>query len=193
MHAWGLSGGHLSHSLLAIDRFRVGHLVLGKGLFGRGRLHGMQEATQEIVRGISSHYEVDGQTMPPGAAKAVEAMNSATDGVSYSKRILRHHAHLWVFADTIGKACWQKGYESGKRKMAPKEDRVLVELSRKDLLHLVCLAHLGFKHMMPNYRGIEMHRFNGRYEAEDGSFAVEKLEVAIRRAPSIRGPARSFQ
>ena len=150
-----------------------------RGYFARGRLHGMQEATQEIVRGISSHYEVDGQTMPPGAAKAVEAMNSATDGVSYSKRILRHHAHLWVFADTIGKACWQKGYEAGKRKMAPKEDRILVELSRKDLLHLVCLAHLGFKHMMPNYRGIEMHRFNGRYEAEDGSYAVEKLEVAI--------------
>ena len=119
-----------------------------RGYFARGRLHGMHEATQEIVRGISSHYEVDGQTIPPGAAKAVEAMNSVIDGVSYGKRILRHHAHLWVFGDTIGKACWQKGYEAGKRKMAPKEDRILVELSRKDLLHLVCLAHLGFKHMI---------------------------------------------
>ena len=53
-----------------------------RGYFARGRLHGMQEATQEIVRGISSHYEVDGQTVPPGAAKAVEAMNSVVDGVS---------------------------------------------------------------------------------------------------------------
>jgi hypothetical protein len=29
------------------------------------------------------------------------------------------------------------------------------------LLHLTSLAHLGFKKMMPNDRGIEMHRFDG--------------------------------
>jgi hypothetical protein len=150
-----------------------------RSYFARGRLHGMHEATQEIVRGIFSHYEVDGPTLPPAAAKAMQAMAAVNDGISYSKRILRHHAHLWVFADSIGKACWQKGYEAGKRKMAPKQDRIMIELSRKELMHLVCLAHCGFKHRMPNYRSMEIHRFRGRQEAEDGSFAVEKLEVAI--------------
>ena len=155
-----------------------------RSYFARGRLHGMQEATQEIVRGISSHYEVDGQTLPRAAARAMEAMSAVNDGIPYSKRILRHHAHLWVFADTIGKACWQKGYEAGKRKMAPKQDRIMIELSRKELMHLVCLAHCGFKHRMPNYRSMEIHRFRGRHEAEDGSFAVEKLEVVI--PPELR-------
>ncbi len=124
-------------------------------------------------------YEIDGQPLPPGVAKAIDTLNAATDRASFNKRIHRYHAHLWVFGDAIGDACWQKGFQAGKRTMAPRENKILIELSRNELLHLAWLAHLGFKHMMPNYRGFEMHRFNGREDAQDGSFAVEKLEVAI--------------
>ena len=40
-------------------------------------------------------------------------------------------------------------------------------------------AHLGFKKMMPNDRGIEMHRFDGEEHALEGTRAVERLEWAI--------------
>jgi hypothetical protein len=151
-----------------------------RSYFARGRLHGMEEATREFIRGVTSHYEIDGVAMPPTVAKAVDAMKALTRGpASYNKRIHRFHARLWVFGDAVGEACWRKGYEAGKRKMAPTGGKIKVELSQSELVHLAWLAHLGFKHMMPNYRSFEMHRFSGKQDAQDSSFAVEKLEVAI--------------
>ena len=47
------------------------------------------------------------------------------------------------------------------------------------LLHLTSLAHLGFRKMMPNDRGIEMHRFGDEEQALEGAYAVERLERAI--------------
>jgi hypothetical protein len=41
------------------------------------------------------------------------------------------------------------------------------------------LAHLGFKKMMPNDRGIEMLRFCDDAHALQGTRAVERLERAI--------------
>jgi hypothetical protein len=38
---------------------------------------------------------------------------------------------------------------------------------------------LGFKKMMPNDRGIEMHRFAGEEHALAGASVVERLEQAI--------------
>src|ERR1700738_2019538 len=63
--------------------------------------------------------------------------------------------------------------------MTPGEDKIRVELSIGELLHLTSLAHLGFKKMMPNDRGIEMHRFDGEEHALEGTRAVARLEWAI--------------
>jgi hypothetical protein len=150
--------------------------------FAKGRLRGIQEATFEIVRGISSHYEVEGQSMPASVAKAIEAIKTISGRSTNYKRIDRYYAHLWVFGDAIGEACWRKGYEAGKRKMAPKEGKIFVELSLNELMQLTWLAHLGFKNMMPNHRGIEMYRFGGKDDAEEGARAVERLEVAVPEA-----------
>jgi hypothetical protein len=147
--------------------------------FARGRLRGMQEATQEIIRGVHSHYEVAGEAIPAGVAKAIDAVKAATAGASYNKKIHRYHTHLWVFGDAIGEACWRRGYDVCKRTMTPKQDIILVELSLKELLHLTWLAHLGFNHMMPNYRGFESYRFTGDEDARGGTRAIERLEAAI--------------
>jgi hypothetical protein len=69
--------------------------------------------------------------------------------------------------------------------MSPQEDKVRVDLSIAEVQHLSSLAHLGFKKMMPNDRGIEMHRFDGEDHALAGAYAVEKLEQAI---PEKRRP-----
>jgi hypothetical protein len=147
--------------------------------FARGRLRGMQEATQEIVRGVQSHYEVAGEAIPAGVAKAIDAVTAVTSGASYNKKIYRYHAHLWVFGDAVGEACWRRGYEVCKRAMTPKQDIILVELSLRELLHLTWLAQLGFNHMMPNYRGFESYRFTGDEDARGGARAVERLEAAV--------------
>jgi hypothetical protein len=67
----------------------------------------------------------------------------------------------------------------------PRDDKIHVALSMNELLHLTAMAHLGFKKMMPNDRGIEMHRFGDEQQALEVTFAVERLERAI---PELNRP-----
>jgi hypothetical protein len=153
----------------------------------RGRHRGVQEAATEIIRGVSSHFEVMGQ-LPPGVSKALDALTNAPGNVSHRKQLDLRYAQLWIFGDAIGSVCWRKGYLSGKQTMAPRDGKFLVELSLNELLQLNWLAHLGFQRMMPNYRGFETHRFNGEDDARDGAKAVERLEVSIPAAHSSADP-----
>jgi hypothetical protein len=148
-----------------------------RSYYGKGRLAGMEEATHEIIRGVRSHYE-----QPPSdeVTKAIEAVRTFARAANYQKNIDRYQARLWVFGDAVGTACWRKGYAVCKQQMTPVEDdKIRVELSLGELLHLTSLAHLGFKKMMPNDRGIEMHRFAGEDHALEGAQAVDRLERAI--------------
>jgi hypothetical protein len=157
-----------------------------RSYFLKGRLAGMQEATREIIRGIGSHYELAGQQPPEHVTRAVEAIKSFTPGPGCEKNVHRYHARLWIFGDAVGAACWRKGYDACKLRMAPREDKIRIDLSIGELVHLTSLAHLGFRKMMPNDRGIEMHRFDGEQQALAGTSAVERLEQAI---PETHRPA----
>jgi hypothetical protein len=150
-----------------------------RSYFAKGRLAGMEEATLEIIRGINSHYEEAGQAPPDHVAKAVDAVRSFARGASSEKSIHRYQARLWIFGDAVGAACWRKGYDTCKLQMTPSDDKIRIAVSVGELLQLTSLAHLGFKKMMPNDRGIEMHRFSGEDHALDGAYAVERLEQAI--------------
>jgi hypothetical protein len=150
-----------------------------RSYFAKGRLAGMEEATREIIRGINSHYEDAGQAQPDHVMKAVDAVKTFASGASFEKNILRYHARLWIFGDAVGAACWRKGYDACKQQMTPRVDKIRVELSMRELLHLTSLAHLGFKKMMPNDRGIEMHRFGDEDDAREGTRAIDRLEQAI--------------
>ena len=150
-----------------------------RSYFGKGRLAGMEEATREIIRGLDCHYEQAGLAPPDHVTKAVEAVKLFARGASCEKSIRRYHARLWTFGDAVGAACWRKGYDTCKARMTPANDRVRLDLSTRELLQLASLAHLGFKRMMPNDRGVEMLRFDGEDHALAGSHAVEKLEQAI--------------
>ena len=163
-----------------------------KSYFVKGRLAGMEEATLEIIRGIASHYEAAGQAPPDHVAKALEAVKIFARGASYEKSIYRYQARLWIFGDAVGSACWRKGYDTCKHEMTPRDDKIHVALSMNELLHLTALAHLGFKKMMPNDRGIEMLRFSDEQHAIEGTYAVERLERAIpdNRRPSQHAASR---
>jgi len=150
-----------------------------RSYFLKGRLAGMEEATREIIRGLGSHYETAGQAPPDNVARAIEAIRSFARGPSSEKSIHRYQVRLWIFGDAVGAACWRKGHDACKLQMTPPEDKLRIDLSIGELLHLTSLAHLGFKKMMPNDRGIEMHRFDGEQNALAGTYAVARLEQAI--------------
>jgi hypothetical protein len=141
----------------------------------------MEEAVCEIYRGISLHCELESQVVPERVAKEVQALKA----VSGSNRKMvsgptdPYHAQLWVVGDAIGEACWLKGHAAGIRRKAPSEGTLRVDLSLGELLQLTWLAHLGFQHMMPNYRGFEIHRFSGAEDALEGAKAVGKIESVI--------------
>jgi hypothetical protein len=163
-----------------------------RSYFQKGRLAGMEEATREIIRGLGSHYEQAGLAPPDHVTKAVEAVKLFARGASCEKSIRRYHARLWTFGDAVGAACWRKGYDTCKARMTPAKDRVRLDLSAGELQQLTALAHLGFKRMMPNDRGIETARFDGEDHALAVSHAVEKLEQAIpeNARPRDRGTDR---
>ena len=150
-----------------------------RSYFAKGRLAGMEEATLEIIRGINSHYEEAGQAPPDHVTKAVDAVRSFARGASCEKSIQRYQARLWVFGDAVGAACWRRGYDACRLLMTPSDDKIRIALSLGELMHLASLAHLGFKKMMPNDRGIEMHRFGGEAQSFEGAYALERLEQAI--------------
>jgi hypothetical protein len=140
----------------------------------------MEEATREIVRGISSHYELEGQSVPERVAKALKPAKAFTVRRKTNKEATDpYHAQLWIVGDAIGEACWLKGHAAGIRRKAPAEGKIRIDLTLNELLQLSWLAHLGFQNMMPNYRGFEIHRFSGEEDAQEGAIAIGKIESAI--------------
>jgi hypothetical protein len=152
-----------------------------RSYFDKGRRRGMEEAMREISRGINSHCELEAQVVPEHVVKAVEAFKAVSG--NHRKRGNGStdpcYASLWIVGDAIGEACWLKGHAAGIRRKAPAEGKIRVDLSMTELLQLSWLANLGFQHMMPNYRGFEIHRFSGEEDAQEGAKAVGKVESVI--------------
>jgi len=168
-------------------------LSSARSYFARGRLAGLEEATREIIRGIRSHYEVAGELPPDAIVKAIEGVKAIAQHGSPEQSIKRYHAKLWNFGDAVGHACWRKGYEACRQRMLPRPDRLRLDVTLEDLLDIASLAHLGFKKMMPNDRGIETARFGGEDHAWGASRAVERLELAIPEAQRPPGHATARQ
>ena len=153
-----------------------------RSYFESGRRQGIEEAMREMARGVSSHCQLEGGALPPAVKKAMAAVRATP-----ARRRVRakakatdpSHVELWILGDAIGEACWIRGHGAGVRRKAPAEGRIRVDLSVTELLQLGWLAHLGFQHMMPNYRGFESYRFSGEDDARDAARAISRIEAAI--------------
>ena len=152
-----------------------------RSFFEKGRLQGMEEATREIVRGLSSHYELEGRTTPERVTKAVEEIKAISQKRWKTGKGTTdpYHAQLWIFGNAVGEACWLNGQAAGVRRKAPANGKIRIDLSLNELQRLSWLAHFGFQHMMPNYRSFEIHRFTGEEDALESTLAVGKIESAI--------------
>jgi hypothetical protein len=168
-----------------------------RSYFETGRLRGMEEATREFGRGVSSHCELEGGVVPAAVEKAMAAVKAVSQRrrrLTGAKTTDPYHAQLWILGDAIGEACWLKGHASGMRRKAPAEGKIRVDLSINELLQLSWLAHLGFQHMMPNHRGFEMYRFGSEEDAQEGALAVGKIEGAIcAKAKSVADLTAQFK
>ena len=152
-----------------------------RSYFESGRRLGIEEAMREMARGVSSHCQLEGGALPPDVAKAMAAVRAmpARRRTTKAKATDPVHAQLWILGNAIGEACWLRGHGQGVRRKAPAEGRIRLDLSVTELLQLGWLAHLGFQHMMPNYRGFESYRFSGEDDAQDAARAISKIEAAI--------------
>lgn len=86
---------------------------------------------------------------------------------------------LWDVGHALADACWTNGHRDAARAGAVPDDKIRIEVSLAELLQMSWLAHLGFQHMMPNYRGFEVHRFSGAADAREGARSVAILECAL--------------
>jgi hypothetical protein len=159
--------------------FIIAGFSCARSYFEKGRLRGMEEATRELIRGIGSHCKVEGQVVPERVARELKALKAGSGKHRKMGSVDPYHAQLWVVGDAIGEACWVKGHGAGARRKAPAEGKIRTDLSLSELLQLSWLAHLGFQYMMPNYRGLEMHRFSGEEDAWEAAKAVSKIEATI--------------
>lgn len=91
----------------------------------------------------------------------------------------KQEAALWEFGNAIGESCLKKGYLEGVKTGAIPDGKIRIEVTLNELLQMSWLAHLGFQHMMPNFRGIEIHRFSGEDDAREAARSVAILECAL--------------
>jgi hypothetical protein len=148
----------------------------------KSRRRGIEEAARELTKGFNSHFELDGQAVPERVSIALARLKEASlksRNHPVAGLAEPYHAELWVLGDAMAEACWIKGHAAGVRRKATASGKVRIDFSVNELLQLSWLAHLGFQHMMPNYRGFEMHRFTGPEDAREGASAVGKIESAI--------------
>jgi hypothetical protein len=151
-----------------------------RSYFEIGRKRGIEEAVRELARGAASHLEGEGGALPGALEKAIAGLKAIPERrLSRKDLTVAYHAQLWVVGNAIGDACWIKGHAAGVRRKAPAEGRLRVDLTLNELLQLGWLAHLGFQHMMPNYRGFETYRFSGRGDAEEAARAIGRLEAHV--------------
>lgn len=103
--------------------FVVAGFSCARSYFEKGRLQGMDQATRELIRGISAHYELDGNVVPERVATALEAFSAVSSKSRKRATTDPYHAQLWIVGDAIGEACWLKGHGAGMRRKAPAEGR----------------------------------------------------------------------
>ena len=146
-----------------------------RSYFEKGRLRGLEQATRETIRGAQSHF--GGIRIPDKVQGSIVSIGAMVD----ARAKAAYEPPLWAFGDAVGDACWQNGYEAGIRQGAIPDGKIRIDLAPAELLQVTWLAHLGFQHMMPNYRGYEIHRFHGPEDAREGARSVALLECALPR------------
>jgi hypothetical protein len=128
----------------------------------------------EVIRGAQLSLGTSASALPKSVLAAAVNLKRG-----FHDQIIPHDSLLWELGNSIGEACRQSGYQEGLKVSAKPDDQIRIDMSVNELLHMSWLAHLGFQHMMPNYRGVEVHRFGGATDAREAARSVAILECAL--------------
>ena len=165
--------------------------VADRTVFARGRLSGLKEASDELIRGVAYHYQHDKQASEP----VLKALNEIKARLAKKQpaRMTRDavSAGLCELGRAIGDVAFRKGFEAGQeaqaRFEAPIIGKIRVDLSISELMQIRWLAHFGFEHTMWNTWDPEGTKprshthivFNDRLDAQTATEAIDTLESRI--------------
>jgi hypothetical protein len=169
--------------------------VADRAVFARGRLSGLKEATDEIMRGVAYHYQHNKQ----GSEPVLKALNDMKTRLAKRRpaRTTRDAASagLRELGGAISDVVFRKGFEAGQsaeaRFEAPIDGKIRVDLSISELMQIRWLAHFGFEHTMWNTWDPEGAKprphadvvFKAKPDAQRATEAIDTLE---RRIPKER-------
>lgn len=153
-------------------------LSCGRSYYQRGKITGMREAVRELQIGMTRPL---GTKPSPEIDQALKAYHQALDRAQRKKAFDSSpiHSELWVLGSALAEECWLNGHGAGVRRKAPEKGKIRVDLTLSELLHLGGLANIGFQHMMPNARIIDIRRFTGSDDALEASRSISKIEATI--------------
>jgi hypothetical protein len=165
--------------------------VADRAVFTRGRLAGIREAVDEMMRGAASHYQNDNQTSEPivNALKDIKARLSKKRSTRITAEAVS--TALGELGRAIGDVVFGKGFEAGRdaqaRLEAPISGKVRIDLSISELMQIRWLAHFGFEHTMWNTWDPEGAKprphagvaFKNRTDAQRATEAIDLLEQRI--------------
>jgi hypothetical protein len=165
--------------------------VADRAVFTRGRLSGIREAVDEMMRGAAYHYQNDNQTSEPilNALKDIKARLSKKRSTRITGESIS--TALGELGRALGDVVFGKGFEAGRdaqaRLEAPINGKVRIDLSISELMQIRWLAHFGFEHTMWNTWDPEGAKprphtdvsFKTRTDAQRATEAIDLLEQRI--------------
>ena len=165
--------------------------VADRAVFTRGRLSGIREAVDEVMRGAADHYQNANETSEPilNALNDIKARLSKKRATGITGDTVS--AGLSELGRAMGEVVFGKGFEAGRdaqaRLEAPINGRVRVDLSINELMQIRWLAHFGFEHTMWNTWDPDGAKprphvdvvFKNRTDAQRATEAIDLLEHRI--------------
>jgi hypothetical protein len=144
----------------------------------------MREALHGLIRGVSTHYEHEGEPIPERVGKCIDDMKAQVSRVRGAREKCQTFSlHFWELGNEMGNAAWQDGFEAGPRDAKPHDDEIRVDLSLKRLMTIQWLAHCGFETMVVWNKDGPL-TFADKADAEDAEQAITKLSRTKSRAAS---------
>jgi hypothetical protein len=151
--------------------------------FHQGRLAGIREAVTELSRPCSFHYEEQDKPLPEKVDKALDYMKDALKrGEGTKGKIRLYLIGAGMLGDAMGEAAWHKGFAAGRDWQDPRDGEHRIDMPIESWRTIRFLAHMGFKHQMPNYQRMSFFGFETEEQAVAAERAIEQLEFAIKHS-----------
>jgi hypothetical protein len=143
-----------------------------------------------MTRGVSSHYEREGEPIPEDVATCIDKMKAnVARAPNAREKCVAYEVHLWTLGNVTGEAAWQGGFDAGSRFFnTPSEGHIRIELTVGDLMQVLRLADVGFGKLICDKESAIA--FKDQKNAEAATQAIERLEFYTPK--ELRNPGDPY-